>query len=177
MFQVQYCGVTITVVREDLRKVEADAIVNPANSFGYMGGGVALAIKDAGGREIEREAVGKAPIPMGRAVATKAGKLRARLVIHAPTMVKPAEKTDAEKVKLATLAALKCAEENAVRSVAFPGMGTGVGGLSYKIAAETMVEEIKDFAMKTKVLKEIILVGYNRELYDFFVKALMEHHL
>lgn len=171
MFNVEYKGVAIRVVKGDLTKVEAYAIVNPANSFGYMGGGVALAIKRAGGEEIEREAVAKAPIEVGKAVATSAGRLKARFVIHAPTMVNPAGETDEEKVGLATLAALKCAEEKNARSVAFPGMGTGVGGLSYKTAADVMVGAIKDFLSNSKVLKEIILVAYNEELYGEFARA------
>ncbi|QLJ52364.1 MAG: O-acetyl-ADP-ribose deacetylase (regulator of RNase III) [Candidatus Fermentimicrarchaeum limneticum] len=174
MFQIEYKGVVIRVVKGDITKIEADAIVNPANSFGFMGGGVALAIKRAGGDEIEKEAVGKAPIAIGKAVATTAGKLNAKFVIHAPTMTSPAGETDVEKVKEATIAALRCAEENRAKSVAFPGMGTGVGGLSYEAAAEAMAESIKEFSRKSKTVKEIILIGYGRELADCFVNALKD---
>lgn len=168
MFQIEYEGVVIRVVKGDITKVETDAIVNPANSFGFMGGGVALAIKRAGGDEIEKEAVEKAPIAIGKAVATTAGKLKAKFVIHAPTMTNPAGETDAEKVKGATLAALRCAEENRAKSVAFPGMGTGVGGLPYEAAAEAMLEAIKDFIKNKKVIRRITFVGYNEELYNCF---------
>jgi O-acetyl-ADP-ribose deacetylase (regulator of RNase III) len=176
MFQVGYKGVAIRVVKGDLTKIEADAIVNPANSFGYMGGGVALAIKRAGGDEIEKEAVRKAPIEIGKAVATTAGKLKAKFVIHSPTMVNPAGETDGEKVKLATIAALACAEEKGVKSIAFPGMGTGVGGLSYETAAEKMIEAVRDFLKEKKAAKEIILVGYNEELYNCFVSFALRLH-
>jgi O-acetyl-ADP-ribose deacetylase (regulator of RNase III) len=172
MFQVSYGRTVIKVVMGDLTKTEADAIVNPANSFGYMGGGVALAIRRAGGEEVEKEAVSKAPIPLGEAVATTAGKLKAKLVIHAPTMVNPAGETDEEKVRLATLAALKCSEEKGAKSLAFPGMGTGVGGLSYKAAAGSMVEAIKAFIGGNRMMKKIILVAYNEELYGEFVRVL-----
>jgi O-acetyl-ADP-ribose deacetylase (regulator of RNase III) len=169
MFQAEYRGVVIKVVRGDLTETEADAIVNPANSFGYMSGGVALAIKRVGGEEIEREAVDKAPTAVGKAVATTAGKLKARFVIHAPTMKNPAGETDGEKVKLATLAALKCAEEKGAKSIAFPGMGSGVGGLPYKAATDAMAEAVKQFSMEKRVVREIILVAYNEELYKEFV--------
>lgn len=168
---MKYKGTVIRVLKGDLTKAEADAIVNPANSFGYMGGGVALAIKRVGGEEIEKEAVSKAPISIGKAVATTAGKLRAKFVIHAPTMVNPAGETDGEKVKLAALAALQCAEQNGAKSIAFPGMGTGVGGLSYRAAAEKMVEGIKNFLSRGGVLKEILLVAYNEELYSEFTRS------
>jgi len=75
----------ISVVQGSLLEVQADAIVNPANSLGLMGGGVAGVIKRFGGEEIEKEAVSKAPIPVGSAVLTSAGKLPFKGVIHAPT--------------------------------------------------------------------------------------------
>jgi len=170
MLQVKYKGAVIQVLKGDLTKTKADAIVNPANSFGYMGGGVALAIKRVGGEEIEKEAISKAPVEIGKAVATTAGRLKAKFVIHAPTMVNPAGETDEENVRLATLAALKCAEENRA-TVAFPGMGTGVGRLSYKAAADAMVGAVRDFLDKGGMLSEIILVAYNEELYSEFAGA------
>jgi O-acetyl-ADP-ribose deacetylase (regulator of RNase III) len=176
MFDAEFNGVKIKVLQGDITTLEADAVVNPANSFGYMGGGVALAIKRAGGDEIEREAVRKAPIAIGKAVATTAGKLKAKFVIHSPTMVNPAGETDGEKVKLATIAALECAEEKGVKSIAFPGMGTGVGGLSYETAAEKMIEAVRDFLKEKKAAKEIILVGYNEELYNCFVSFASKLH-
>ena len=75
---VKYGGVRIAVKRGDITKLNIEgigAIVNPANSMGTMGGGVALAIMGAGGKEIEDEAIEKAPIPIGKAVPTTAGKL------------------------------------------------------------------------------------------------------
>ena len=137
-------GHRIKVIEGDITSLEVDAIVNPANSYGYMGGGVAYAIKRAGGGEIEREAVEKSPINIGKAIVTTAGKLKAQYVIHAPTMRRPAERTDVDNIKAATRAALKVAEENNIMSIAFPGMGTGVGGVDEKDAARVMIEEIKE---------------------------------
>ncbi|MEA3458041.1 MAG: macro domain-containing protein, partial [Candidatus Thermoplasmatota archaeon] len=77
----------------DITQIDCDAIINPANSFGYMGGGVAGAIKRVGGKEIESEAVNKAPIVVGKAIATTAGDLPYEYVIHAPTMKRPAMRT------------------------------------------------------------------------------------
>ena len=93
-------------VMGDLTEMDAEAIVNPANSLGVMGGGVALAIRRKGGREIEEEARAKAPIHVGSAVLTTGGRLKARHVIHAPTMAMPAERIGIENVALATRAAL-----------------------------------------------------------------------
>lgn len=151
----------------DITEEDVDAIVNPSNSLGIMGGGVALAIKKKGGEIIEEEAKRKAPIPVGKAVATTAGKLKAKYVIHATTMEMPAEKIGIENVKKATRAALECAKEIKAKKIAFPGMGTGVGGVDKKQAAKIMIEEIKKFPEL-----EVILVAYDKEMYNAFREAI-----
>ncbi len=77
----------VSVVPGDITELKVDAIVNPANSSGSMGGGVALAIKRKGGQVVEDEAVAQAPIPVGGAVLTTGGRLPCRFVIHAPTIL------------------------------------------------------------------------------------------
>lgn len=156
---------SIIVKRGDITRLSCDAIVNPANSFGYMGGGVAGAIKRAGGIEIEKEAVSKAPIDVGKAVATAAGSLPCKNVIHAPTMKQPAMSIDVENVKLATHAALSLAEELDLRCVALSGMGTGVGGVTPKAAAEAMIKIVKEFEDK---FEKIVLIDRNEEMVDSF---------
>jgi len=171
-FEQLYKGVKIIVAKGDITKLEADAIVNAANSMLIMGGGVAGAILRAGGREIQEEALKYAPVPVGKAVATKAGKLKAKYVIHAPTMERPAMRIRKENVQLATRGALECAEQLKIGSVAFPGMGTGVGGLKPKEAAQVMTQEIKKHIDKGTTLKQIILVGFTEDLTRAFQKAL-----
>ena len=161
--------IEISVVKGDITSMAVDAIVNAANSYGYMGGGVAGAIKRHGGLEIEQEAVSFAPIPIGFAVMTTAGSLRAKHVIHSPTMEQPASLIDIGNVIEATRAALECADENNLRIIAMPGMGTGVGGVPKDKAAEAMVEEIKKF--KGNSLEEVILVGFTDDLVKEFEKA------
>ena len=156
---------SIVVKKGDITQLSCDAIVNPANSFGYMGGGVAGAIKRTGGVEIEKEAVNKAPIDVGRAVATTAGSLPCTYVIHAPTMKQPAMRISVENVKYATRAALKLAEKLDLRCVAIPGMGTGVGGVSPNKAAEAMIAIAKEFGDK---FENIILVDRNENMIDSF---------
>jgi O-acetyl-ADP-ribose deacetylase (regulator of RNase III) len=158
------------VIKGDITRENVDAVVNPANSYGLMGGGVALAIKKAGGDTIEDEAVDAAPIPVGMAILTTGGLLKARHVIHAPTMTEPAEETDLENVRGAVRAALRCAVENQFSSVAFPGMGTGVGGIGKGEAARAMLEEMRFFLQKDNSLSEIRLIGFDDGLYTAFVK-------
>jgi O-acetyl-ADP-ribose deacetylase (regulator of RNase III) len=129
-----------------------------------MGGGVAGAIKKVGGKEIEDEALKSAPIPIGKAIATNAGKLKAKYVIHAPTMKMPAMQTTANDVRLAMKGASNQAESLGIKSGAFPGMGTGVGGLSLEEASKIMVKQIKERIDLGISLKEIVLVGFSNEL-------------
>lgn len=167
----------ITTKKVDITELEVDAIVNAANSYGYMGGGIAGVIKRKGGIEIEREAVSKAPIPIGYAILTKAGKLKAKYVIHSPTMEQPASLTDINKIKEATRAALECADENNLKVIAMPGMGTGVGGVPKNKAAKAMIESINNFKAKVKNLKEIILVDIKEDMIKAFEKAIKENKI
>lgn len=160
----------LRLVEGDLTELKVDAIVNPANSRGVMGGGVAGVIRKKGGVLIEREAVQQAPIPIGKAVTTGAGALPCRYVIHAPTMYDPAERTNVEKVKRATLGALECADQSGLRHIAFPGMGTGVGRVDPQAAAQAMVQVVHSFQPKN--LEEVIFVSFGDELKQAFKKAL-----
>ncbi len=169
---VKYMGVELEVMKGDITKLEGiDAIVNPANSQMIMGGGVAGAIKRAGGKEIEDEARKHAPVPVGKAVATSAGRLKVKYVIHAPTMEYPAMRTTAEKVRAAVAAALSTCKELGIKSVAFPGMGTGVGGLDPKVAAEVMVDAIVKHISEGTTLERVVLVAYDDALYRAFREA------
>jgi O-acetyl-ADP-ribose deacetylase (regulator of RNase III) len=158
---------TITIKKGDITLVRCDAIVNPANSYGYMGGGVAGAIKRKGGIEIEKEAIGKAPIKIGDAIATTAGKLPCKYVIHAPTMEKPAMQTNVYNIEFAVKGALKLAKELGIKIIAIPGMGTGIGGVEEEKAAEKIVEVSKDFE---KYFDEIILIDINEKMVNAFRK-------
>ncbi|MCS7308215.1 MAG: ADP-ribose-binding protein [Aquificaceae bacterium] len=160
----------IEVVHGSILEVMTDAIVNPANSLGFMGGGVAGVIKRAGGEQIEREAVSKAPIPVGSAVLTTAGSLKFKGVIHAPTMEKPAMMTTEEKVIKAVRASLKLACDVGFESIAMPGMGTGVGGLAKDTSARAMIEEIRGF--KPKSLRLVILVDVDDVMVECWRKLL-----
>jgi O-acetyl-ADP-ribose deacetylase (regulator of RNase III) len=156
----------------NLTEQTVDALCNPANSLMYMGGGAAGALKRVGGDEIEREALKHAPVPVGKAIATTAGKLRANWVIHAPTMERPAMRTTPEKVYKATLAALWCADEVGAESMAIPGMGTGVGGVSFKQAAEAMVKAIREFGNEAKSLREVLLCDLGESMVEAWKKKL-----
>ena len=133
----------LEVVQADITTLDADAIVNAANDHLWMGAGVAGGIKRAGGEEIEREAMAKGPIHVGDAVATGAGRLKAKWVIHAAAMGQDL-RTDAEQIRRATESALRVADEIGARSVAFPALGTGVGGFPIDECARIMVAAARE---------------------------------
>jgi O-acetyl-ADP-ribose deacetylase (regulator of RNase III) len=148
-------------VREgDIATVEADAIANAANDHLWMGAGVAGALKRAGGVEIEREAVAQGPIERGTAVATTAGRLPARYVIHGAVMGQDLH-TNAELVRATTRACLALADELGCTSLALPAFGTGVGGFPLDECARIMVAETRAFEGAS--LQRVIFAVYGDE--------------
>ena len=134
-------GTTIEVLLGSITAAPAEAVVNPANSDLWMGGGVAGALRATGGAGVEREAMAKGPIEPGAAIATHAGTLPPpiRWVIHAATMSARDLRTSAELIEKATSSALKVCGSLGAHSIALPAMGTGVGGFPMDEAARIMV--------------------------------------
>ncbi|MCI4438073.1 MAG: macro domain-containing protein [Ignisphaera sp.] len=144
-------GVIVNLVVGDITEFSGDAIVNPANRYLVMGGGVAGAIKRKGGEEIEKEARRYAPIDIGQAVVTSAGRLKCRAVIHAPTVETPGGSSSPEYVYRATLAALRIAKERGFKSIAFPLMGAGVGGLTPEQSVEAMAKAFEEIGQGLEI--------------------------
>ncbi len=157
-------------VREgDIAEVEADAVANAANDRLWMGAGVAGALKRAGGDEIEREATALGPIALGSAVATTAGRLPARYVIHGAVMGQDL-RTDADLVRRTTRSCLALADELGCRSLALPAFGTGVGGFALSECARIMVEEARSFEPQS--LERVIFAVFGGEAYEAFSSEL-----
>jgi len=145
--------------------------VNAANSHLWMGGGVAGAIKRRGGPEIEQEAMRRGPVPVGEAVATGAGRLPARYVIHAVTMGQDLA-TGEPSIRAATRSALRLADSLGLRSVALPALGTGVGGFPVDRAAAAMVDEVAAHLSRGSGLSEVVLALVDAPAHAAFVQAL-----
>ncbi len=161
----------IRLLESDITALEVDAITNAANDHLWMGTGVAGAIKRAGGEEIEREAIALGPIPVGEAVVTGGGKLRARHVVHAAVMGQDL-RTDAEKIRRATTNALRRASDLGLRSLALPAFGTGVGGFSLQRCAEVMLAEIESHLRAGSSLEEVLLALRGHDAYVEFARVL-----
>lgn len=156
----------ITCRQGDITDSMADAIVNAANNHLWMGSGVAGAIKRKGGIEIENEAMAKGPIPVGEAVATGAGKLSQKYVIHAAAMGQDLRASE-QKIRDATHNALLRAQELGIKSIDFPALGTGVGGFAVSQAAKIMIQVAREFA-NSRTLREIGFVLFDSESFQAF---------
>ncbi len=161
----------IKIYLGDITELKVDAIVNAANNHGYMGGGVAGAIKRNGGKIIEDEAISKGPVSVGEAFVTNAGRLRARYVIHAAGMGLDF-KTDKTKIRDATLNSLRRAEELKIKSIVFPSIGTGVGHFPVDKVAEIMINVVKEHLKGKTGIETVIFALYTKRAYDEFEKAL-----
>ena len=160
---------TIEVVDADITQLEVDAVVNAANDHLWMGSGVAGAIKRVGGIEIEQEAVARGPIAVGDAVATTAGRLPAKHVIHGAVMGQDLT-TDAATIARTTRRCLEVARELGATSIALPALGTGVGGISPEVAAAAMVEAAR--SVEPGSLERIVFAVFGRDAQRAFEAAL-----
>src|SRR3954469_22418280 len=158
----------IEVLQADVTRLEVDAIANAANTQLMHGGGVAGAISRAGGPEVQRESSEKAPIGLGEAVETGAGKMPARYVIHAATM-ELGGPTSAEIIERATRSTLARAEELGCRSLALVAFGTGVGGFPLDEAARIMVGAAREHEGS---LERIVFAVHGDEAERAFEDAL-----
>jgi O-acetyl-ADP-ribose deacetylase (regulator of RNase III) len=132
----------IEVAEADITKLDVDAIANAANTELRHGGGVAGAISRAGGPEVQAESDRVAPIGLGEAVETTAGRMPSRWVIHAATM-ELGGPTSADIIRRATASTLAKADELGAKSLALVAFGTGVGGFPLEDAARIEVEEVR----------------------------------
>jgi O-acetyl-ADP-ribose deacetylase (regulator of RNase III) len=155
----------------DICDLEVDAIVNAANLSLWMSTGVGGAIKRAGGDAIEFAAVRQAPVALGSAVVTPAGNLAAKFVIHAVSLDRD-RRTSAATIDAATRSAFARARETTVTSIAFPALGTGVGGFPLEEAADVMVRAIRDELTRSPGIEHVVLAMRGAAAYHAFDGAL-----
>jgi O-acetyl-ADP-ribose deacetylase (regulator of RNase III) len=163
----------IEVVQADITRLHVDAIVNAANEALQLGSGVAGAIRQNGGPEIQEECDRIGTCAVGQAVVTKAGALPARWVIHA---VGPVWKGGSfgEEMLLASavLQALRRAEDIGATSVAVPAISAGVFGFPVARAAEISVAAARSFAPTAEYVQRIVFCLFDEATRDAFQEAL-----
>ncbi len=137
----------IDAVTGELVDQAVQAIVYPASSRGVMGAGPASSVRTAAGESVEREAMEQAPIELGSAVVTSAGRLQERrieAIIHAAIVTRLGEPAARTTVRRATAAALRLAEERRFRRIAIPllGVSAEAAEADRRAAAELLVKTV-----------------------------------
>jgi len=161
----------IEVQQTDITKLDVDAIANAANTDLRHGGGVAGAIVRAGGQTIQDESDRLGPIELGEAVATGAGQLPSRWVIHAATM-RLGGPTSADVIRTATASTLRVADELGAKSLGLVAFGTGVGGFPVGEAAQIEIEEVSRRLDAGSDLERVVFCVFGQESKRAFDEAL-----
>lgn len=142
----------INVQIGDITKVQNTRyICNSANGRGPLGAGVAGAIRRAGGLEIQNEAVSicaSTNVQPGDVYITGAGKLPYTGVIHLCTMKEPGSQSNLKVVQKCLNSLIEFCNEEGVKLVALPALGTGIGGINKNQVAKLYVEMLKDSDIK-----------------------------
>jgi len=141
----------ISAIQGDITQVDVDAIVFPAEEDRGLKRRIEDRLLERAGTEVEQETVARGPLHVGDTILTSGGNLRCRYVIHAP-VAEGTQKTDADDVKRSTLAALRCAAGNRLRTVAIPAFPRG------EQATSALVSALLDFHLEGG-LEEIFIVG------------------
>lgn len=161
----------LELVEGDITDLEVDAIVNPANERLQLGAGVAGAILKKGGASIQEECNRIGGTPVGTAVMTGAGHLKAKQVIHAvgPQM---GEGDEDKKLASAVRAALALADRRGLKSIALPAISTGVFGFPLERAARVMLTEIHRFLQGGTKLDRVVICLKGDEAFGVFKREL-----
>jgi O-acetyl-ADP-ribose deacetylase (regulator of RNase III) len=161
----------LALVDGDITEQSTEAIVNPANSGLILGGGVAGAIRRKGGPKIQEECDKIGGTPVGTAVITTGGNLKAKHVIHAvgPQM---GEGDEDRKLRDATANSLKVADQNKLKSIAFPAISTGIFGYPLDRCAQIMLTTTVGYLRGKTGLEKVVFCLWGEEAYQIFEKTL-----
>lgn len=156
----------IELIKGDITRIEADAIVNAANSSLLGGGGVDGAIHRAGGKQILEECIQirnkQGKCKTGEAVVTTGGNLPAQYVIHTVGPVWNGNEEKCSKLLANCYKnSLALAENLRIKTIAFPNISTGIYRFPKQLAAKIAVDEIKNF--KSSILENVIFVCFDDE--------------
>ena len=167
-------GVTLVLLQGNIVEVQADAIVNAANSGLRGGGGVDGAIHRAGGPSIMEACRKIGGCPTGRAVATTAGRLSANHVFHAVGPIYSGSDDDARLLASAYASCLDLAEQHHVRSIAFPSLSTGIYGYPLELAAPIALRTVIEHIQQPTSLQQVMFVLFGEQSFAAFEQALAD---
>jgi len=160
----------IEIAKGDITKIDADAIVNAANSSLLGGGGVDGAIHRAAGPGLLDECSRLDGCQTGEAKITKGYRLKARHVIHTVGPIYRHGQDNAGLLRSCYLRSLELAASNGLKSIAFPAISTGVYGYPVEEAARVALEAVNDFLGNDDTLERVVMVSFD----DRNLKALQD---
>lgn len=161
----------IKVVKGDITDLDFEAFVFYARPDLKLGTGFGGAIAVRGGAAIQKELDQAGPLSVTEAVATGAGNLKARHIIHAvgPRFQEPDQET---KLKRTIHSCLKVAEEKGITQVAFPAMGAGFYGIPLDVCSKLCVEAVTEYLDGRSTIREVVFcLNDARELKPFAAKV------
>jgi O-acetyl-ADP-ribose deacetylase (regulator of RNase III) len=163
----------IELIWGDITEVEADAIVNAANTSLLGGGGVDGAIHEVAGDELLAECETLGGCLTGDAKITRGYHLPAKFVIHAVGPVWRGGKNN-EKELLASCyrKSMKLASQNGIKTIAFPNISTGVYNFPLELAAEIALAEVNSYLSKYPEIEKVVFVSFNKANYDIYKRLL-----
>jgi O-acetyl-ADP-ribose deacetylase (regulator of RNase III) len=161
----------IAVGQGDITESGCEAIVNAANTNLMLGAGVAGAIRRKGGPRIQAECDRIGPIALGEAAITGGGNLKAQYVVHAAGMHLGGGVSE-QSLRDSTRNSLMRATEKAIKSIAFPAIGTGVGAFPLQRCAQVMLEEIRDYLKRNEIPQRVELVLFDDAALGAFQQEL-----
>ena len=168
----------LQLIKGDITDIEADAIVNAANSSLMGGGGGDGAIHRKGGpkilEECKRIRATEWPdgLPTGKAVITSGGNLKAKHVIHTVGPVwLGGFHVEAELLKQAYRNTLKLAVAKGLKTIAFPSISTGAYGYPIEEASRIALATVKAFLEKEDRLERVIFVLFSERDFEVYLKA------
>jgi O-acetyl-ADP-ribose deacetylase len=167
---------SITLLTGDLTGEHVDAIVNAANEHLAPGGGVCGAIHRRGGPEIWEECktiiAQRGPLPTGNAVATTAGKMKARYVIHAVGPVwQGGQGGEPEKLASCYRESIRVADELKLKSIAFPSISTGIYGYPVELAAPVALQAVAETLPSSNHVEDVRFVLFDQQTFDAYSRA------
>jgi O-acetyl-ADP-ribose deacetylase (regulator of RNase III) len=165
----------IELIRGDITSLDVDAIVNAANSSLLGGGGVDGAVHRAAGPELLKECRELNGCPTGEARITRGYNLKARHIIHTVGPVwYGGYRDETELLASCYQSSLALAKKNRIKTIAFPGISTGIYRFPKDLASVIAVNEVKRFLNSSKFPEKVIFVAYDEESYEIYRKLLAQ---
>ncbi len=168
-------GKTLRLIKGDLTALDVEAIVHYARPDLKLGAGRGNAIAVRGGPKVQQALNGHGPVPVGEAVVTEAGNLKARYIVHAVGPRFQEEDLEA-RLRKTVISALRRADEKGIATLAFPAMGAGFYGVPLPVSARVTLDAIHEYLKGETGVREVIVCLKDAREFASFRQAMQARH-